>query len=48
MKLKDHIIRSKESSKPALECLQAIALGLALPLIIAVVIRIVNLIITGS
>jgi len=48
MKLKDNIIRSYNSPKPALECLQAITIGLAFPLILAIIIRFVDYLITGS
>ena len=44
MKLKDlkYEIKGIDSPKPALECLSAIAIGFALPLIIAVIVRLIS------
>ena len=42
MKLKDHIIHSKESSKPALECLEAIVIGMSIPVFLAIVVRLIS------
>jgi len=42
MKLKDHIIRPYNSPRPALECLQAIAIGFSLPVVIAIFVRLIS------
>ena len=44
MKLKDYQyqIKGVNSNRPALECLQAISIGLALPVVIAIVIRLIS------
>jgi len=42
MKLKENIIRPVESPRPALECLSAIVIGMALPVVIALVIRLIS------
>jgi len=42
MKLKDNIIRTYESPRPALQCLQAIAIGFSLPVLLAIVVRLIS------
>jgi len=42
MKLKENIIRPVESPRPALECLSAICIGMALPVVLAVIVRIIS------
>lgn len=50
MKLKDtrYYIKGIDSDKPLYQCLQAIVLGMAFPLALAIVIRIVDYLITGK
>ena len=50
VKLKDYQYQIKgiDSSKPLNQCLEAIGIGLAFPLVVAIVVRFVNYIITGS
>jgi len=42
MKLKDNMIKTYESPRPALECLSAIAIGFSLPVILAVIVRLIS------
>jgi len=48
-KMKDmrYFIKGIDSDKPAMQCLQAIILGFIFPLVLAIIIRIVDYLITG-
>jgi len=48
MKLRDHIIRSYESPRPAKQCLEALIAGLLVPLALALIARLTDYLITGS
>lgn len=49
MKLNDirYFARGIDSDKPAMQCLQAIILGLIFPLLLSIIIRVINYLITG-
>jgi len=48
-KMKDmrYFIKGIDSDKPALQCLSAILLGFIFPLVLAIIIRLVDYLITG-
>lgn len=50
MKLNDmrYFARGTDSERPANQCLQAIVIGFFFPLVLAIIIRVVDYIITGS
>jgi len=50
MKMKDmpYYIKGTDSNRPINQCMEAVIIGLSFPLLLAIIVRIANYLITGS